>query len=130
MTKTRITLSIISLSLLAACATREPVTPAPVVVTPAPAQVIVAPAPAPAPAAGTVIVPSAGATTAPMVVAPTLRFGHGRIESIAANPSGPGSRIAVKMDDGTVQYLDTRAPNLGIGDRVEVTRDGFMRHPA
>lgn len=108
------------LALAAGCATEEKATPAPVVVTPA------------APA---VVVPQAAAT-APSVVVPApvaVRAGHGRIASIAALPpsaaagGGTAQRIGVKMDDGTLQYLDTGAPNLAIGDRVEITAEGNLR---
>jgi hypothetical protein len=31
------------------------------------------------------------------------------------------------MDDGTMQFLDTSAPNLAIGDRIEITAEGNIR---
>ena len=108
------------LALAAGCATEEKATPAPVVVTP------------PAPA---VVVPQA-APTAPAVVVPApvaVKAGHGRIESITALPPSAAAggsaaqRIGVKMDDGTMQYFDTSAPNLAIGDRIEITADGNLR---
>jgi hypothetical protein len=34
------------------------------------------------------------------------------------------------MDNGTVQYIDTMAAGLSIGERVEITSDGKMRRPA
>lgn len=114
--------------LLAACSS-DPVTPAPIVIQqPAPA-VVTVPAPAPvvtAPAAGT-----------PVVVTNALRPGQGRIESITTMSSAaaggtassaPMSRIAIRMDDGTVQYVDTPAIGLSIGKRVELLGDGTMRH--
>jgi hypothetical protein len=34
------------------------------------------------------------------------------------------------MDDGSMQVVDTPSTGLSIGDRVELTRDGFIRrHP-
>jgi hypothetical protein len=33
------------------------------------------------------------------------------------------------MEDGSIQYVDARAPNLMVGDRVEITRDGHIRSP-
>jgi plastocyanin len=89
--------------------------------------------------AGTVVVPqaSAGGT---MVVAPAalaLRAGFGRIESILAVPNAAAGstaassnkRIVMRMEDGSVQYFDTAATDLAVGDRVEITSDGTLRHP-
>ena len=39
-------------------------------------------------------------------------------------------RVGVRMDDGTAQFVDTDAPDLAVGDRVTLTRDGYIRHPA
>ena len=127
-------LSSITLAILAGCATESGITsaPAPVVVAPAPASYVVAPA-------GTVVVPQAAAGT--IVVAPAaiaLRAGFGRIESILAVPTAAAGgtapnatkRIVMKMDDGSVQYFETQAAGLAVGDRIEITKDGTMRHPA
>jgi hypothetical protein len=38
-------------------------------------------------------------------------------------------RIGVKMDDGSLQILDTSAPSLRTGDRIELTSDGLIRQP-
>ena len=126
-------LSAIALAVLAGCATESGVTsaPAPVVVAPAQPAYVVAPA-------GTVVVPQASAGT--MVVAPAavaLRAGFGRIESILAVPSAaaggtskPNSRVMMKMDDGSTQYFDTQAAGMAVGDRIEITTNGTMRHPA
>ena len=126
-------LSAITLAVLAGCATESGITsaPAPVVVAPAQPAYVVAPA-------GTVVVPQASAGT--MVVAPAavaLRAGYGRIESILAVPSAaaggtakPNSRVVMKMDDGSTQYFDTQAAGMAVGDRVEITTNGTMRHPA
>jgi hypothetical protein len=139
MTKTLISLAVASLG-LAAC-TNEPVAPAPtpVVINTQPA-IVTAP-----PAGGTVVVPQATVPGQVVVVpAPTaaLRAGYGRIESISAvvaSASSGGSvpqvsaddvrRFAVRMEDGTVQFVDARAPNLAVGNRVEITRDGYIRSP-
>lgn len=128
-------LSAIAVAVLAGCATESRITPAPapvVVVTPAPVPYVVAPA-------GMVVVPQASAAGA-VVVAPAalaLRAGFGRIESILAIPSAAAGstassnrRIVMRMDDGSVQYFDTAAAGLAIGDRIEITSDGTMRHPA
>ena len=123
----RVSLAVVALAVLAACSTREPATPAPapVIVTPAP--VVTAPPPT------TVVIPP---TVAPTPTA--IRPGFGRIEfiiALAATASAgagakPMRRIAIKMDDGTVQYIDTPTQNMNIGDRVELTTDGYLRHPA
>lgn len=125
-------LSSIAVAILAGCATESRITSAP-------APVIVAPAAAPAPA-GTVVVPQAS-TAGMVVVAPAaapLRAGLGRIESILAVPiaaaggtaPNPTKRIVMRMDDGSVQYFDTQAAGLAVGDRIEITKNGTMRHPA
>ena len=130
MMKLAFPLSLGALALLAACVSTEPVTPAP-------APVVIQPAPVvTAPPAGTVVVPPAA--TAPVVVpTPTaIRPGFGRIESITALPPAaaaggtakPMQRLGIKMDDGTVQYVDTSG-QLRLGDRIELTRDGHIRYP-
>jgi hypothetical protein len=132
MTRLAFPLSLSALALLAACATSDPVTPAPAPV------VIVSPPVVTAPPAGTVAAPPSA--SAPVVV-PTpaaVRPGFGRIESIALSPASaaagatakPMRRLGIKMEDGTVQYVDTTAEGLSVGERVELTRDGYIRHPA
>jgi hypothetical protein len=128
-------LSSIAVAILAGCATDSAITPAPapVVVAPAAAPYVLAPA-------GTVVVPQAS-PAGMVVVAPAaapLRVGLGRIESILAVPSAAAGgtasnstkRIVMRMDDGSVQYFDTQAAGLATGDRIEITKDGTMRHPA
>lgn len=123
-------LSGLALAALAGCATEDRVTPAP-------APVVVNPPPA------TVVVPPQSSTTVPgaVVVAPApgpLQAGYGRIETIvpvpaaAAGSTAPSSnkRVGLRMDSGVIQYLDTNAAGLAIGDRVEITTDGVMRRPA
>ena len=142
MNRLALPLSAIAIAVLAGCASESRVAPAPapVVVQPAaPAAVITAPATTAA--APTVVVPSAG--TAPVVVASpapqALRAGTGRIDSIinlpasaAAGSSVPGAtkRITIRMDDGSLQYLDTAAADIAIGERVSLTNDGTMKYPA
>jgi hypothetical protein len=77
-----------------------------------------------APPAPTVVVPQT----------PALRAGIGRVESITTVPSpntasGSTQRFGIKMSDGTVQYVDSNAPSVVIGDRVELTDNGYLRHP-
>jgi hypothetical protein len=122
--------SLIALALLGACASEQPATPAP-------APVVVIPPQQPAPAAQA----PAQAQTAPTVVASQpaqLKAGYGRVETISAVPqsSGAGStsvgdqrRLGVRMEDGTFQYVDTPAGAIKIGDRVQFTSDGYIRHP-
>jgi hypothetical protein len=125
MNRLAIPLALVAVAVTAACAHRAEPAPAPIVVVPQQPPAVVA-----APAAPTVVVPQATVAT--------LRPGAGRIETIAAVPStsGAGStaassarRISVRMQDGTLQYVDTEAPNLSVGDRVELTSEGYIRHP-
>ena len=132
----------VATAVLAGCATEHKVAPAP-------APVVVQPAPT----AGTVIVPQQNPPTAAVVVPPAapgsvvvapaapqpLRAGTGRIESLldipasaAAGSSVPNAnkRVGIRMDDGSLQYVDTAATGLAVGDRVAITSDGNMRHPA
>ena len=116
-------LSSIAVAVLAGCATESGITsaPAPAVVAPVAPAYVVAPA-------GMVVVPQAG-PAGTVVVAPAavaLRAGYGRVESILALPtaaaggaaSSPNRRIAMRMDDGSVQYFDTHAAGMAVGDRV------------
>ena len=113
-------LSAIALAVLAGCASEPNVTTAP------PPVVVVLQQPGPA---GSVVV-------APAAVA--LRVGFGRIESIlvvtspADGPtaSNPSRRIAMRMDDGSVQHFDTQVAGMAVGDRIEITANGTLRHPA
>jgi hypothetical protein len=34
------------------------------------------------------------------------------------------------MDDGSLQYLDTAANDISVGERVSITNDGRMKYPA
>jgi hypothetical protein len=112
-----LSLSLAALALLAACGSRQP---APIVVVP-PAPVVTTPP----------------ASAAPAVVqgVPAMRPGMGRIESIAPAPTAsaggtaPSSmqRLNIRMDDGSMQVVDTPSPGFAIGDRVELTREGYIR---
>ena len=130
MNRLAIPLALSTVAFVAACAYRATPAPAPVAATPAPQIVVVPQQPAvvAAPAAPTVVVPQ------PLAIRP----GIGRVESISAVPvaSGTGAtaysamrRLGIKMSDGTVQYVDSEVPNVLIGDRVELTSDGYIRHP-
>jgi hypothetical protein len=127
MNRIAIACSLFALAGLVGCGS-DPVqpAPAPVVITPPPAQVVTTPAPAATtPPQTTVVVQSATA----------VRPGFGRVESIAAAPSSSAAaggatmrRLGIKMEDGTMQTVDTPAGNIAIGERVELTADGKIRH--
>lgn len=124
----KLVLAPLALAVLAGCVTEDKATPAPppVVVAPqAPAPVVVAPAPAPGTA---VVVPSPN----------TLIAGTGVVDSVTSAPASAAAggsagsstkRVGVRMANNTIQYLDTRAVGLKVGDRVEITQDGMLRHP-
>jgi hypothetical protein len=143
MNKLTLPLSLIAIAALAGCETESRVAPAPapVVVQPAPAAATVVTPPATTAAAPAVVVPSTG--TASVVVAPTapqpLRAGTGAIAQIinlpasaAAGSSVPGAtkRVTIRMDDGSLQYLDTTATDIAVNERVSITNDGKMKYPA
>lgn len=117
----KLTLAPLALAILAGCATHDRVTPAP-------APVVVAPQ---APA-GTVVVPqpAAGGSAVIVPAAPApLRAGIGTIDSITPVPNSSNRRVAIRMADNSVQYVDTAAAGLGVGERVQITTDGYMKHP-
>ena len=70
------------------------------------------------------------------LLAVTPGVGMGRIESIQPVSAAAGgtpansNRIVTRMDDGSMQYFDTQAKGLAVGDRIEITKNGTMRHPA
>ena len=128
-------LSSIAVAVLAGCATESGITTAapPVVAAPVQQQPYV-------------ITPSGAVVQSPqanpagtLVFAPSatpLRPGMGRIESIQAVTAAAGgkpsnsNRVVAKMDDGSTQYFDTQAAGMKVGDRIEITKHGTMRHPA
>lgn len=118
----KLTLAPLALAVLAACATHDKVTPAP-------APVVVAPPPA---ATSTVVVPQPAAGGTAVVVAPApapLRFGLGTIDSITPVPNSANKRVGIRMADNSVQYMDTAATGISVGERVEIMTDGYMKHP-
>ena len=126
----KLILAPLALAVLAACATHDRVTPAsaPVVVSPAPAPAVVTPAPGAA-----VVVPQPAAGGSAVVVPPApapLRAGIGSIDSITPVPNTSNKRVGIRMADNSMQYFDTAAPNMSVGDRVEITADGYMKRPA
>jgi hypothetical protein len=122
----KLVLSGVALALLVACGGRQP---APVVVVP-PAPVVSSPPPT-----TTVVTAPQAATTPAVVQSVPLRPGFGRIESMGQAPSASAGgttpptmwRLGIKMDDGSMQVVDTPSTGLAIGDRIELTREGFIR---
>lgn len=128
MSKLVIPLALAAVASVAACTYPATPAPTPVVVPAAPAPIVVVPQPAPA----VVTAQPAAAVVVPQT--PALRPGVGRVESITTIPapntaSGSTQRFGIKMGDGTVQYVDSNAPTIAIGDRVELTGNGYLRHP-
>jgi len=123
MSKIYLPLSLVAVAMLAACA-NDPVTPAPAPVIVAPAPVVTAPPP-------TVVAAPAGT----VVATPTaLRPGTGRVEAITALPQSAAAggttmrRYGIRMDDGTVQYVDSSAQGINMGERILLTSDGRIKH--
>jgi len=67
-----------------------------------------------------------------------IRAGTGVVETVSAVPfmgsatagaSAPGSasRLAIRMSDGTVQYVDYEGRDITVGSRVELSSDGYIR---
>ena len=112
-----IPLSVAAVAVLAACGGRQP---APIVVVP--------------PQTPVVTVPQASAA-APVVQSVALKPGFGRIETLGQAPTASAGgtapsamqRLGIRMDDGSMQYVDTPSTGLAIGDRIELTRDGYIR---
>jgi hypothetical protein len=124
----KLALAPLALAVLAGCATHDKVTPAPAPVAVAPAPPVVTQAPS-----GTVVVPQAGAGGTAVVVpaAPgPLRVGIGTIDTITPVPNSSSKRVGIRMADNSVQYLDTSAAGMSVGQRVEITSDGYMKRPA
>jgi hypothetical protein len=69
---------------------------------------------------------AAGSTTPPVTTG-TLRPGFGRIETDMAAPAAGMRRLGIRMDDGSLQLVDSGASGFAIGERVELTRDAFIR---
>ena len=127
MRKIYLPLSLTALGVLAACTTAEPVRPAPAPVIVQPAPVVTTP-----PA----VVVQQPAQQPAVVAAPgAIRAGHGQIESITPLPESAATggttrqvkRLGIKMQDGTLQFVDTPADGLRVGERVELTGDGYLR---
>jgi hypothetical protein len=124
-----VALSVVAAATLAACGGRTyeaSVTPAPAVVAVTPTVVY----PYPTGAVATYVQPSNVVVESVTV----LRPGFGRVQSIqqVVNLSGQFTgfrRLTLRMDDNTIQVLDTRGPDLALGARVEITTDRSIRYP-
>ena len=124
MRKVYFPLSLIAVAALAACA-NDPVTPAPapIIVTPAPVVTVPPPTVVAAPAGTVVAMPTA------------IRPGMGRVETITAMQQSAAAggttlrRFGIKMDDGTVQYVDTDSRDFPVGTRVQLTEDRLIKRP-
>jgi hypothetical protein len=128
--------SLAVLALLAACGHREP----------APPQVVIVPQPSsPPPTVVTNQTPAQPAPSAQSTPAapssqnvagvPKAKPGFGRVETVTVMPTASAggtapnmmSRISIRMEDGTTQYVDTSVSGLAPGDRVEITNEGYLR---
>ena len=66
---------------------------------------------------------------------PKAKAGFGRVETVTVMPTASAggtaanmmSRISIKMEDGTTQYVDTSVSGLAPGDRVEITNEGYLK---
>lgn len=126
----RSVLVLIPVAALAACSSYEPVSPSPVATTVAPVTYVAAPAPAVVAAPPVAVVQQPAVVMAqPTMVAPMLRAGHGRVDSITPLNDRWLRRIGIRMEDGTMQYVDSRAQNLSVGEGVEITSDSHIRYP-
>ena len=59
-----------------------------------------------------------------------LRAVEGTKADVAITTDKPLASGILMMDDGSMQYFDTEAAGLATGDRIEITKEGTMRHPA
>jgi hypothetical protein len=88
---------------------------------------------------GAPVVSSATAPRTVVVVpAAVLRAGTGVVDSVSAvptlgaasagasQPSG-ASRLGIRMSDGTMQFVDYAGRDISVGQRIELTSDGFIR---
>lgn len=121
-----VVLSLLGAATLAACGGRHYNEPVAV----APAATIVA-TPAYTYPGGVAVIAAPGAYVETVAV---LRPGFGRVEATTpvvyatGAPTGM-SRLTLRMDDGSMQVVDSRGPSVGIGERVEITSERYIRYP-
>jgi outer membrane lipoprotein SlyB len=77
----------------------------------------------------------------PVVTQMPYKAGSGIVQSWAAAPSPAAGasgrvdpsagtlRMAIKMDDGSVQYVDTDSRDFPVGTRVQLTGDHIIQRP-
>jgi hypothetical protein len=53
----------------------------------------------------------------------------GRVDPRSAASGSGMLRLGIKMDDGTVQYVDTESRDFPIGTRVQLTQDHVIKRP-
>ncbi len=128
MNKLAIALPVVAAAALAACAAPEEPRPVAPVVSSGPVTS----------SSGAPVVSSAAARQVVVVPAAVLRPGTGVVDSVSAvptlgaasagasQPSG-ASRLGIRMSDGTMQYVDYAERDISVGQRVELTSDGFIR---
>lgn len=90
------------------------------------------------------VISTSGLDKRPNIVAQQMPYkaGTGVVQTWAAapspaagasgrvDPSGSGMlRLGIKMDDGTVQYVDTDSRDFTIGTRIELTPDRVIKRP-
>jgi len=134
MIKLAASLSILAVAALAGCAHEDRVTPASAPVLVPPSTTVVVP-----PQSSATVPQAAVAVPGTIVVAPApppLQTGMGTIDTIVPVPasasaggsaSGPARRVGIRMDSGVVQYVETSAQGLSIGERIEITPEGYMK---
>ena len=84
-------------------------------------------------------------TTPPQPITPNIativhpmRAGTGVVQAVmpapimagataSAGSSEPMQRLEIKMNDGRVQYVDTKSGEIAKGDRVQLSEDGIIR---
>ena len=120
-----IALSLIGAATLAACGGRHYNEPARVVSTPT---VVASSVYYPS---GMAIIPAPGMYVETVAV---LRTGFGRVESTTPVMYTNGQatnmrRLALRMDDGSFQVVDSTGPAVGVGERVEITSERQIRYP-
>jgi len=127
MKKLPIVLSLVAVATLAACGGRHYNEPVAV----APATTIVATPVYYNYPAGIAVIPAPGAYVETVAV---LRPGFGRIEAMTpvmytTGASTGMNRLTLRMDDGSFQVVDSKGPNIAIGERVEITSERYIRYP-
>ena len=121
-----IALALIGAATLAACGGRHYNEPVTVVATPTVVASSVYSYPS-----GMAIIPAPGMYVETVAV---LRPGFGRVEArspvmyTTGAPTGL-TRLTLRMDDGSMQVVDSQGPSIGVGERVEITSERHIRYP-